>query len=213
MEQIGHRGSYKFGIRPPVTIVTSTSPKDIMAQPGPKSIDKIVQRIQLSNKDGNKDSTYTEPNRAQQSIAHVTNFIQLYTIAVENLAPAGKPIRHEPNKEQNQDSTAITIPDSQTDAKTAILIESEDELPMIPEDAIHAPSNLSITAESKRIFTMYSSSPLIQHARSDDEDNLHKDEAANVSSTSPYSTIPSEILRQAAQNAGPITSLDTEDIE
>ena len=100
-----------------------------MAQPGPNSIDKIAQRIQLSNKDGNKNSTYTELNRAQQSIAHVTNFIQRNTIAVKNLAPAAKPIRDEPNSGQNQDSTAIAIPNSPTDAKTAILIEPEDEPP------------------------------------------------------------------------------------
>ena len=92
-----------------------------------------------------------------------------------------------------RDSTAITIPKSPTDGKTTILIKSEDDPSLIPEELILAPSNLSILAEPTRIFTTYPSPPPIEYATSDDEGDSHKVEAAKTSTTSSYSTATLEI--------------------
>ena len=106
--------------------------------------------------------------------------------------------------------TVVTIPDS---PKTTIVIDSEENHTMTPMEPILAPTGLQIAAESSRTFTQEQPPTSMKHINSDDERLANKDEASHASPTSTYSTAPSEMPPTAGQNASPISSLDTDDIE
>ena len=204
----------------PITIVTSNSPKDFMAQQGPrkKSMDLIVQKIKRTKEE--KAQPSKKPERAE----HEGNINEDPTRSI-NEAPepsykGNEPLR-EPTREnvtdykthpKMDDMTIIIIPDS-PNSKTTILIDSDEDHPTTPKAPIMAPMQLQIAAESTRIFQQPSPQqipPSMEHVISGDEHTAHKDEVAHASPASAYSTAPSEIPPTAIQNASPNSSLDAD---
>ena len=115
---------------------------------------------------------------------------------------------------KRDEMTIITIPDS-SNSKSTILIES-DEDPPTTNAPILAPRQLQAAAESTRIFQQPSPQQIpatVERVSSDDEDAAQKDEIAYASPASAYSTATSETTPTAIQNASPISSSDTDDIE
>ena len=180
----------------PITIVTSSSPKDFMNTPnkGRRSVERIVQKLPF-NKDTTK-GTPTDPIRTTEPQPHQSQITSW-----------------EPSRATQQ--KAISTQDNPTIVKEApvtILIESDSDHNVMPEDPPLSVGNSPQEpppTESTRIRDNINIS--IEHSLSDDDKCKNPEQGDSPQSS--YSTAPSEIPHRATLEQSPISSLDPEDYD
>ena len=183
----------------PITIVTSSSPKDFMHTPnkGRGSVERIVQKLPI-----NKDNMKETPSAPVRNIEQLTQ--QTQNISTEPTRAI---------QQQQQPTITQISPNIDDEVPVTILIESDSDHNIMPEEPLTA----SMTAaqeppptEPTRIADK-DTNISIEHSLSDDESSRNPDQSDSPQSS--YSTAPSEIPHRATLEQSPISSLDPEDVD
>ena len=184
-------------LQSPITIVTSSSPKDFMHTPNKSrgSVERIVQKLPI-NKD-NMEETPSQPVRnIEQLIQHTST----------------EPTR-DIQQQQQQPTITQTSHNIDDEVPVTILIESDSDHNIMPEEPLTAP----ITAGQQPPPTEPTrkankdTNISIEHSLSDDERCRNPDHSDSPQSS--YSTAPSEIPHRTTLEQSPISSFDPEDVD
>ena len=185
-------------LQSPITIVTSSSPKDFMHTPnkGRGSVERIVQKLPI-NKDNMKETPSAPVRNIEQLIQQKQNTSTEPTRAIQQQQPTITQISH-----NIDDEVPVTI-----------LIESDSDHNIMPEEPLTAPMTAAQEpqpTEPTRIANK-DTNISIEHSLSDDERCRNPDHSDSPQSS--YSTAPSEIPHRTTLEQSPISSLDPEDVD
>ena len=179
-------------LQSPITIVTSSSPKDIMHTPnkGRGSVERIVQKLPI-NKDNMKKTPSAPVRNIEQHIQQTQNISTEPTRAIQ---------------QQQQPTIDDEVP-------VTILIESDSDHNIMPEEPLTAPMTAAQEpppTEPTRIANK-DTNISIGHSLSDDERCRNRDHSDSPQSS--YSRALSEIPHRTTLDQSPISSLDPDDAD